>query len=111
MRAAWPVAPRTGLREFPPCFVCGERVRDVPVEERARARRSMNVPVVVAEPGHEKHPDGLVRHSYCEPGTRRWAQAQGTQKKAREWCRLFGFVRKGGNWIKPEDEEVARESA
>lgn len=64
-----------GLPTPPACYVCGRDVKEVPIREQMEAQRAMCVPVWIASPGASaKHPAGLVRHSYCEPGTERWAK-------------------------------------
>jgi hypothetical protein len=74
------------------CFVCGEPIRDVPVERRLAASRAMNVRVSVGP--------GLDRHSYCAPGTDRWAEHLGTGARDRFWAHVWGFVRRGGRWVR-----------
>lgn len=66
------------------CFVCERDVAFVPLVDDLEAQRKMNVPVWV---GPDK-----VRHSYCAPGTIRWARHMNPEDpREREWLRRFGF--------------------
>lgn len=70
------------------CYVCGGDIKDVPLEERLRARRSKNVPVILSEPC-EKYPEGLGRHSYCVPGGERWFTHTPARSKRDKWWRMI----------------------
>lgn len=75
------------------CYVCHEDVRAVPVEMRMMARREMNVPT-------GSGPN--LRHSYCAPGSDRWAAHLGTSKRDRFWAHIFGFIHVDGTWVRKE---------
>lgn len=81
-----------GMAAPPSCFVCTREVAHVPMETRMMARRDMNVAVWILSPGVSmKHPSGLVRHSYCAPGTERWAKHMNAGSALdREWSARFG---------------------
>lgn len=85
------------------CYVCRRDVHAVTVREQLEKRRAMNTPVWILSPGvQKKYPHGIVRHSYCAPGTDRWARHLGTGKRDSWWGRIFGFTRKGGRWVREE---------
>ena len=74
------------------CYVCLKPVKSVDLRTQLEAQRTMNVAVWIASPC-AAHPDGIVRHSYCVPGSERWteAMADGRTLSDRDkfWVRIF----------------------